>query len=1011
MRSKLPILLGLSLPALTACPGGNEVVDGSGGESEDTTATSGPSTDSVTVTETATVTATEGQTDSADTTAGDTEPDAICGNGELEPGEQCDDGNTDPGDGCDETCQAENIPKTCGDGMLDAGEDCDDGNNDAGDGCSPICELETPESCGNGMLDAGEQCDDGNNEPDDGCSPTCQDEVSATCGDGVVDPGEDCDDANAADDDECLSTCVQASCGDGTVWVGHETCDDGNMADGDGCTADCVSELCGNGMIDMSEQCDDGGANGTPGNDCFTTCLLIDVGFDPPLVFDLDTQTRGDGPRAIETSDFNGDGRPDLATVNQTSADVTVLYGFGDGRFWAPHLRNTGSAPHDVELADLDGDGRLDAIAANEGSDTVSVFLGGGAALQPGTEYSVQYMGVGFDPRGLAVADVDGDGDLDVVTANQDSNTVTILDGDGAGGLVAAGSFATFVGTTGMGPIDVKVADVTDDGELDIVTCNPFTDDVSLLPGLGMGNFGAAQTFTTRIGAGGDDPEALELADVTGDGIPDAITVNPTSDDIVVLVSAGGGFGAPVRFFTLMGPDGDGPSGLAVGDITGDGEPDVVTANFNTDDVTLLEGVAGGATFLPAQVFPVDVQSPLGQAGNGPRGIDVMDMDGDGDLDVVASNTISDDVAVLLNDGAGGLAAPMVFESRIGYDGEDPRAIALGDVNDDGIPDAVVSNQDTSDVTVVAGLGAGLLAPAQTTALSAGTSPRGVALGDVTGDGVLDWVATMYSIDQIGRGTQGPSGQFFTTNYFIDDGPEGIALGDIDGDADLDVLTATYNDHEVTRMLNNGTGTFASSFAYAGTTLPYEAELFDVTGDGLLDVVSASSSADQIRVYAGNGAGSFAGSTGYTTVQSTSGQFPIHIAVADVTGDGLLDVMTANADSNDVSLLTNAGGGIYMPPIIIPVTFAAGDADTYAVRVGDFDGDGELDVATANRNRDTISVVFGFGGGSFSAPQEFDVGALPSQIAVDDFDGDGLDDVATVDTGDDTVTVRLSQGH
>jgi cysteine-rich repeat protein len=983
-------------------------------DTTDTDATAGTSmgTATETVTETVTVTAgeTETATESADTTAGETEPGAVCGNDELEPGEQCDDGNTMPGDGCDAMCGVEDIPEACGNGRPDAGEDCDDGNNDPGDGCSPICELEDPEACGNGKPDPGEQCDDGNNDPGDGCDETCQDEIPVSCGDGVLDPGEACDDGNADDDDACLPTCTQASCGDSVVWVGHETCDDGNVADGDGCTAECVSELCGNGMLDLAEQCDNAGANGTPGNTCFTTCLLIDVVFTPPLVIDLDTQTRGDGPRGIEVGDFNDDGRLDLATVNQSSADATVLYGFGDGRFWAPHVRVAGTQPHDVELADLDDDGRLDAIAANEGADTVSVFMGSGVAFAPGINYSVQFNGVGFDPRGLAVADIDDDGDLDVIVANQDSNTVSILEGDGAGGLIATASLGTFVGIAGMGPIDVKVADATGDGELDIVTANPTSDDVTLLAGLGMGNFAAAQTFTTRVGAGGDNPEALALVDVNGDGLADAITANPTSDDIVVLVAAGGGFQAPARFFTLAGSDGDGPSGLAVGDVTGDGELDVVTADLNSDDVSVLEGL-GGAAFAAAQVYPVDVASPLGQAGDGPRGAGLMDMDGDGDLDVVTSNTLSSDVTVLRNDGTGELAAPMVFESNSGYDGLDPRALALGDVNDDGVPDAVVANQDTPNITVVAGLGEGQLAPSQTTDLSIGTSPRGIALGDVTGDGLLDWVATRQIADQIGRATQGPSGQFFLTNYFVTDGPEGIAVGDIDGDLDLDLVLASYNASAITRMINNGMGSFGSLTSYFGASQPYEVELYDVTGDGVLDAVSASSNQDEVHVHAGTGLGTFAASSAFTTAQSTSGLFPIHVAVADITGDGLLDVLTANADSNDVTLLTNAGGGIYMAPVIIPATFDPGDADTYAVRVGDFDGDGTLDLATANRNRDTISIVFGFGGTSFSAPQEFDVGVQPSQIAVGDFDGDGLDDVATVDFGDDTVTVRLSQGH
>jgi len=1010
MRSRLRLLLGLSLPVITGCPdGGGQDGSGPGSDTEDPTmgsATMGPGSD----TEGETDTITDSDTDAADTTAGET--DGECGNGEIEPGEQCDDGNLTPGDGCDASCQAEGIPEDCGDGTTDPGEDCDDGNNDPGDGCSPTCELEMPEACGNGMVDAGEQCDDGNNDAGDGCSPTCQDEVSASCGDGTVDPGEDCDDGNADDSDECLSSCTAASCGDGVVWVGHETCDDGNTTDGDDCSAACISELCGNGAIDLDEQCDNGGANGTPGNECFETCIDIDADFDMPLVFDLDTRVRGILPYAIEAGDFNGDGIVDLATVNNGSNDATVLHGFGDGRFWTPHLRETGTTPHDVELGDLDGDGRLDAVTANEGSDDVSVFLGGGAAFEAGATYSVQFSGVGFDPRAVALADVDGDGDLDIVSANQDSNTVSILTNNGAGVFAPTSSHGTFVGVNGMGPNDVKVADVTNDGELDIVTCNPITDDVSLLVGLGGGSFGAPSVFTTRVGAGGDDPEALVLADVTGDGVPDAIVASPTSDDVVVLVANPGasGFNAPVRFITLVGADGDAPQGLDVGDVDGDGEPDVVTANFNTNDVTVLMGVGGGATFEPAVVYPIDAPDVIGTAGDRPRGVRLADMDADGDLDVVTSNTISDDVTVLLNDGTGVFGAPMIFESSTGYDGTDPRALSVGDVNGDGVLDVVVSNQDTADITVVAGLGTGALAPAQTVTIS--VDPRGIAVGDVTGDGRLDWMATQYSTSAVRRATQGVSGQFFTANY---SGPTsglwGLSLGDIDGDADLDYVTAGYFD-DIVQGLNTGGGGFSYG-AYVGgvTANPVDLELHDVTGDGLLDIVAASTTSDEIRVYTGNGAGSFAAPSSFTTAQSTSGQSPWSVAVADVTGDGLMDVMTANRDSNDVSLLTNAGGGIYMPPIIIPATFFAGVAETSSVRLGDFDGDGELDLATSNRLRDTVSIVFGFGGGSFSAPQEFMVGSEPNQLAVGDFDGDGLDDVATVDGADGTVTVLLSQGH
>jgi hypothetical protein len=254
-------------------------------------------------------------------------------------------------------------------------------------------------------------------------------------------------------------------------------------------------------------------------------------------------------------------------------------------------------------------------------------------------------------------------------------------------------------------------------------------------------------------------------------------------------------------------------------------------------------------------------------------------------------------------------------------------------------------------------------------------------------------------------------GQFFLASYFIDDGPIGISIGDLDGDDDLDVVTATFDDNEISRVLNTGVGAFSSVASFAASSGTRDVALADVTGDGNLDAVSVSNNSDHIRVFPGNGAGSFAASSTFTTQLSTSGRRPWFVDIADLTGDGLLDVVTANADSNDVSLLTNAGGGIYMDPVIIPATFDVGDSDTLSVRVGDFDGDGVLDLATANRNRDSFSIIFGFGGGSFSGPQEFMTGAEPHQLAVGDFNGDGMQDVATANFADDTVSVHLSQGH
>jgi cysteine-rich repeat protein len=959
-----------------------------------------------------------------------------CGNGSLDAGEGCDDGNADDTDSCPATCR----PATCGDTFVWSGhETCDDGNTVAGDGCSPTC---TVEECGNGVLDVGEGCDDGNADDTDSCPTTCQpaacgdgfvhdgfeqcddgntvsgDGCSADClsneqcGNGYIDPGEVCDDGNTVDTDSCPTTCQPATCGDGFVWSGHETCDDGNTVSGDGCSSECVFDGCGSGTVEGGEECDEGGANGTPGASCFENCISIDVGMSSYQTLTLDLISRGDGPRGIDTVDFNGDGRLDLAVANAVSDDVTVAYGFGDGRFWPPHVRPTSGYPNALELGDVNGDGLPDAVTADSNSDSISVLLGNGEGLDPSASFTI-VVGLGGDqPRGVALADLDTDGDLDAVTANYSSDNVTVLLGDGAGGFTPMTLLSTMVGSGGDGPRDLEIGDVTGDGVVDIVTSNVNSDDVSVLAGLGGGSFAPAEIYTTSVGSGGDYPGALALADVSGDGLLDVITANRYSDDITVLVADGaGGLGNPIRFLTLdTNGGGVEPRGIAVTDVTEDGQPDVITANRSSDDITILPGVSGGATFDP----PIVLSVVDGGAGAGPWGVSVADFDGDGILDLITSNTTTDDVSILLGQGGGSFGPATAYESRAGYTGEYPRSLATGDVNGDGMVDVVTANQSSSNITVVAGLGDGTLAPAQTVAV--GNEPRAVVGDDLDGDGVMDWVTVEMGSEYVRRGLMRESGDFSVSSYYAvysyeGDNPVAVATGDIDGDGDADLATASEYDDGCMVMMNNGSGYFSiSQFYYMANAITH-VTLHDVTGDGNLDLVATSRTDNVVVVRAGTGSGGFGGTSSVTTEVSTSGQSPRWVTAADVTGDGVVDLVTANDASKDVSVLVGLGSGSFNPPIIVPAVYGPDPGSVSCVRTGDFNQDGVVDLATANAARDSVSVILGFGGGSFAAPQEFAVGATPYNIAVGDFNDDGIDDIASADTTDDTVTILLGEGH
>ncbi len=221
---------------------------------------------------------------------------------------------------------------------------------------------------------------------------------------------------------------------------------------------------------------------------------------------------------------------------------------------------------------DFNGDMKLDVVSANSNSDNVSVLLGNGLG---GFGAAVNFP-VGSSPNSVVVGDFNGDLKLDLVSANTRSNNVSVLLGNGLGGF-AATSFS--VGTT---PSSVAVGDFNGDLKSDLAVANRFN--VGVLLGNGTGSFGAATNFPV-----GDENRAVAVGDFDGDLRPDlAVAVASSSassqNSIGVLLGNGaGGFGAATYF-----PVGSCPVSVAVGDFNGDLKPDLAVANCNSDNVSVL---------------------------------------------------------------------------------------------------------------------------------------------------------------------------------------------------------------------------------------------------------------------------------------------------------------------------------------------------------------------------------------------------------------------------------------
>ena len=405
---------------------------------------------------------------------------------------------------------------------------------------------------------------------------------------------------------------------------------------------------------------------------------------------------------------------------------------------------------------------------------------------------------VGDSPLGITVGDIDGDGNLDLVTANSESDNVSVALGNGSGGFTLTPQF-----TVGNRPRSVALGDFNGDGNLDIATANFDSDNVSVLLGNGNGIFGTATSVSVGVGNG---PRSIALVDFNNDGNLDIATANDSSNaSVSVLLSNGDG-----SFDTFNIGVGRRSYSIAVGDFNGDGNLDIATVHSRSDEVSLLLGSEDG-NFS---------SSSFGGLGLNPRSFAVGDFDGDGNLDIVTANDFSGNVSVLLGNGLGGFDIPINFGV-----GRGPESVAVGDLNGDGNLDIAAAGR-SDNVSVLLGDGDGDFADA--TNFRVGEDPYSVAIADLDGDGKLDLAVANEFSDSISVLLNTtfieppPTVEFSQVTYQVseDGSVEGVAIT-------IDRTGDTSSTSNVEVELSNGTATggnqpFGDGVDFDNTTIPIE---------------------------------------------------------------------------------------------------------------------------------------------------------------------------------------------
>ncbi|WP_299122522.1 T9SS type A sorting domain-containing protein [uncultured Winogradskyella sp.] len=426
-------------------------------------------------------------------------------------------------------------------------------------------------------------------------------------------------------------------------------------------------------------------------------------------------------------------------------------------------------------------------------------------------------------------------------------------------------------------------------------------------------------------------------------------------------------------------------------DIDGDGDMDIVSASRNDDKIVWYENVDGLGTF--------SIPNIISTIANGAFSVYAVDIDGDGDIDVVSASEADDKIAWYENtDGLGTFGIQQIISSSINR----PRSVYASDIDGDGDVDVVCATEADDKVAWFENMdGQGTFALEQviTTSIDSGWS---VYTSDIDGDGDMDVLSASVWDNKIawyenvnGNGEFGLQ-QIITTDA---NNARSVYATDIDGDGDIDVLSASRGDNKIAWYENiDGIGTFGAQQII--TTLAGTAESVhagDIDGDGDRDVISASVDG-KIALYENiDGLGTF----GDQQIISTYANSASSVYTTDIDGDGDLDILFST-DGFIIGWFENTNGLGSFGSLRLILTSAVRARSVYS---GDLDGDGDMDVLSASEVDDKIAWYENIDGQGTFVTQKFITTYADSAKSVyaSDIDGDGDIDVLSASFGDDKI--------
>jgi len=643
--------------------------------------------------------------------------------------------------------------------------------------------------------------------------------------------------------------------------------------------------------------------------------------------------TSADRPGSVYSADIDSDGDMDVLSASWNDDKIAWYENTdGSGTFGAQQvIIDTASVSTSVYCADIDGDGDMDILSASWGDNKIAWYENTDGNGSFGIQQVITTVAHGA--HSVYSVDIDGDGDMDVLSASEDDDKIAWYENTDGNGTFGTQQVIT---TDADYAHSVYASDLDGDGDMDVLSASFGDDKIAWYENTdGNGTFGAQQVITTAAGA-----ISVYCVDLDGDGDLDVLSASGDDNKIAWYENTDGHgtFGAQQVITTIA----NGANSVYSTDLDGDGDMDVLSISSYLSDnkIAWYENTDGNGTFGAQQVINI--------AADGAFSVFCADIDSDGDMDVLSASELDDKIAWYENtDGNGTFGTQQLITTSA----DCASSVFSVDIDSDGDVDVLSASQLDNKIAWYENTdGNGTFGTQQL--ITTDAYAFSVYCADLDGDEDMDVLSV--SVDHKiawyentdGHGTFGTQ-QVITaaTNA------SSVYCADLDGDGDMDVISASEYEAKIAWYENtDGNGTFGVQQVI--TTAVDDACSVcsaDLDGDGDMDVLSASSEDDKIAWYENtDGNGTF----GTQQIITTAANGAKSVFSADLDGDGDMDVVSASWNDDKIAWYENTdGSGTFGTQQVITT-----DADyAHSVYASDLDGDGDMDVLSASFDDDKIA--------------------------------------------------------